>query len=101
MTEEQVKAIRARAAAASSGPWTTVGNTLYFPGPYPGGRAEQNVDWFAFPGNIPTAEFIAHAREDIPALLDEVDRLSRQVQELAGALERADEALRWVLNGYE
>lgn len=70
MTEEQLKAIEERAKAATPGPWTPK-------------RLRQN-DWhlrgpdgivFAEVEDDADAAFIAHAREDIPALVEEVRRL--------------------------
>lgn len=61
LSEEELKQIRARANAATPGPWTT---------------PEKNPtdEYYAscFPAD---EEFIGHAREDIPALLDDVERL--------------------------
>lgn len=93
-------AIRARAEAATPGPWYAL------PDPAPsrvdhGYRlvatttraAADNVyglrDAMGYPGltkldSDSDADFIAHAREDVPALLAEVERLSRNL-ELASA----------------
>ena len=84
MTTEELEAIAARAAAATPGPWI-------------GGRAaslltprfvyevayrrdlEARDSWTAWEHN---AEFIAHTREDIPALLAEVERLQVALREI-------------------
>jgi hypothetical protein len=62
MTKEELDAIRKRCEKASPGPWYVV-----------------NID-----KSKPNAEFMAHAREDIPKLLEEIERLR-------GALDRAVE----------
>ena len=71
MTPEDRAAARARCEAATSGPWTTVGNTLYIRNGEP--PYEEGIDWFSFPGGRDIAEFIAHARTDLPAALDALD----------------------------
>lgn len=73
--EKRLSEIEERAKAATAGPWHTVGNTLYLRKPTKGRPAKGDVDWFAFPGNADTANFIAHSREDVPQLVAEVRRL--------------------------
>ena len=74
--------IRKRADAATPGPW----------------RQEKNIAWgekldvapeIAFCQQENNAEFISRAREDIPALLDEIGRLTEQ---LAAATRERDAA---------
>lgn len=81
MNAERIEEIRKRAAASTRGPWE-VGyddydsdTTLYI------GEVEATVGRF-------DAEFIAHAREDIPALLAEVERLREEVGYLEEDVER-------------
>jgi beta-galactosidase GanA len=75
MDEKELQAIRARAEAATSGPWERVG---YDNDPYLSctwriaGPTYYNL---AVNANKADAEFIAAARQDIPRLLDEVERL--------------------------
>jgi hypothetical protein len=57
MDDKQLTEIEARVSAATPGPWTTYDD-------------DSEAD----------AEFIAHAREDIPALLAEVKQLREQVR---------------------
>lgn len=75
MTPEQLDAIEARANAATPGPWT------------PSHHPNDPYHWAVFDtdtraltanrGGCPDdADFIAHAREDIATLLDEVVRLN-------------------------
>lgn len=78
-------AIRQRADAATPGPWGVeqYGTTLAV-------HAYQVSDAVAMIGDEDhppagsDAEFIAHAREDVPALLAEVDRLTARVADLEG-----------------
>lgn len=72
MTDDELQAIEARATAASDAPWDARGDMvrgadgrmLVGPGHPP-----------LAPQMIQDAEFMAHARTDIPALLAEVRRL--------------------------
>jgi len=87
--DRSLAAIRARAAAATPGPWRALGT----------GRAGGD-HWYVCDENQslasiacndgenedqrePDAVFIARAREDVPALLDEVDRLRAALAEVA------------------
>ena len=91
MTTPDLDAIQARVDAAQPGPWTLHGtSTLYMNGHAAfflrrDGKPGQILTLSGFPAD---AEFIAHAREDVPALLAEVERLQA---ELAGARIAADE----------
>jgi hypothetical protein len=65
MTPERLAAIKAREAAATKGPW---------------------YGW-AFHGMIKADRvFCAHAREDIPALLSEVERLEKENEKTREAM---------------
>lgn len=92
MTDEQLSAISDRASRATEGPWRTGGdlNTQII-APYDGyglgpvaeavatGRlAETDVQ--------ANATFLAHAREDVPALCEEVKRLRGVLREIDAAL---------------
>jgi len=75
-----LEAIRARAEAATPGTWKLLirGNTVKsyaIEGVCGGMKFIDNSD----------AEFIAHSREDIPALLAEVERLQGEIQRLTTA----------------
>lgn len=68
MTEEQLNAIRKRLAKTSVGPWIVVEEEFI-----------QNVS--SVVGAIhfsKDAHFIAHARMDVPTLIEEVERLKRE-----------------------
>lgn len=75
MTPDELAAIKARANAATEGPWTWASHTT-----------ADGDEWAVFDpadhalasnrdGWAPDAEFIAHARSDVPALLAEVEQL--------------------------
>lgn len=78
MSDLELDAIKARAEAATAGPWMAGGT----------GRHEGTV--FAgvmrlgrfFDQSGDDAEFIAHARSDIPALITEVERLRDELDRL-------------------
>ena len=84
MTREQLDAIRARVEAATLGPWEAV-----TPKRYAAVRSDAERCYVYTQGKIPAdthpdtvarqqrdAQFIASAREDVPALLAEVERLT-------------------------
>jgi hypothetical protein len=86
MTREEFEAIKRRADAATPGPWRNGVNI--------GGFSDEEHDVFgpkpthgkAFICNYalkPDAEFIAAARSDVPALVAEVERCQKEVQELS------------------
>lgn len=85
LSSDDLAAIRARADAAIEGPWEVRYGDPYMAGPTwtlrqagkPGIRLA--VSQYGFDD---MAEFIAHARSDIPNLLTEVDRLQREVARL-------------------
>lgn len=78
--QEQLNAIKERVAKAKSGPWDINRNSdddvfvtdIWFDGE-DGGHVEIHGDTVA--SSIYNAEFIAHAREDVPALVAEVEYL--------------------------
>lgn len=76
LTTDELAAVRARAEAAMPGRWERIGNTVYFGGSY----------FKEFLGDIPTADFIAHARADVPTLLAHIDALTDDRDALARAL---------------
>lgn len=92
MTPEQLAEIQKRADAATPGPWHRVGPpwNRYLPFVI-AGDTDPHVGRFVCdldsdpadepdePGNeVADAEFIAHAREDVPALVAEVKRLTAE-----------------------
>jgi hypothetical protein len=82
MTNEELQAIRERCEKATPGPWRTVGKKpgyeveMIVAGDYADeGEPDLVVEVWASADNKADAEFIAHAREDVPKLLDEVKEL--------------------------
>lgn len=78
-----LEAIRARAAAATGGPWVPYFNShgdpyVTLPGLY---LTRRIADVSVSPDDYgkANAEFIAHAREDVPDLLAEVARLTEEL----------------------
>lgn len=102
MKPEQINAIKERAAKATPGTWVVRKHT--------GGIIDvvsvETTEHHEYLtrielGEIEDAEFIAHAREDVPALVAEVERLSRgrnissvQIRQLFGEIERLKTAIR-------
>jgi hypothetical protein len=97
MTNEELKAIRERTEAATPGPWYW--EKLDADGwndtemPYLASASDEGVMHFGdceqyypsegSPPNDEDAEFIAHAREDVPKLLAEIERLRRELSFIA------------------
>lgn len=77
LTEERLAEIRGREKVATQGPWAVQDKgaipLIYGPD---GERVAKVID------HQEDAAFIAHAREDIPALLDEVERLRAENEQL-------------------
>lgn len=92
LSKDQLDAIRARADAATSGPWSTRTNSFHsiedaFWGFDIEGPPNAERGQFARRAD---AEFIAHAREDIPALLAIIDAQSAEIDELRNMLNSRD-----------
>lgn len=97
MTPEQLRGIKARAAKARPGPWRW---TTYEETHIPGrgyvishrvlcdDEAGEYVLPIGFGMRQEEAEFIASAREDIPALVAEVERLRQEVSRMEHFLDR-------------
>jgi hypothetical protein len=86
LTAQDLRSIRERAERATPGPWCVAGSPRDFVIAKHGGseRCSDNpVVWAdddCLSGNKVDAEFIAHARADVPRLADEVDRLRQVVR---------------------
>jgi hypothetical protein len=78
LTEQQLDDIDARHKAATKGPWTVSENYSDVLGP----DGDQLASYWDPTSQTRNGEFIAHAREDVPALLDEVRRLRFRLAEL-------------------
>lgn len=78
MNEKELAEIKARAEAATPGPWVAdkqYPNTFNVTFPKPS-KGIVYVDNMAIPQAENDADFIAHARADVPALVSEVERLN-------------------------
>ncbi len=82
MKREELEAIRARVEAAISGPWRFILGDSYehdyevWTGDQDNpSRYEKNARYVARTPTEAEARHIAHSREDIPALLDEIEWL--------------------------
>ena len=93
MTQEQLDAIRGRVTAATHGPWCHWSgwdqrdNCV---------KSDSREDMHTVADVIPEADdaqFIAHAREDVPALLAEVERLRARLTVDDDMVERATHAI--------
>lgn len=104
LSEEQLAEIRAREAAASNGPWNAYrlrdGSVVIFGlgrlwNRLDGGGVEERPDTLfeAHDGTPEDAEFIAHAREDVPALLDLAEEQAREIERLLSERHSTNEAL--------
>lgn len=84
MTHDELQAIKARAEAATPGPWeATLSQTVQIDisGPSLGQRYEDDGLRVSYVSES-DATFIAHARTDVPALVAEVERLQVLVDAL-------------------
>ncbi len=96
LTTEQLEAIRKRTEAATAGPWNFrgQGNTLIGRGArfgYVLRAVKVDVDAEIDIG-LEDADFIAKSREDIPALLAEVERLREENTEMRIKIEVTDQS---------
>lgn len=82
LTVEQLGAIRKRAEAATKGNWHKA-ILKYDPRTFTVGAFNGTVSVVGDVNNENDADFIAHAREDIPALLNEIDRLKEDMREIS------------------
>jgi hypothetical protein len=84
MTDEELREIKARAEAATPGPWIT---HEPLKAKIIAVKREKAFDYICSlqVSNCPNfrndAEFIAHAREDVPNLIAEVERLRKSVDD--------------------
>jgi hypothetical protein len=87
MTPEELDAIEMRAKAATEGPWETQrsewnGRERCDGITARGGTLDiVKTDSGVYPPDFPDAEFIAHARSDVPALVEEVRQLRYDLSE--------------------
>jgi hypothetical protein len=87
LNAEELEVIRKRAEEATPGPWKCGGDkfgdiVVYSPecrGFHNNGGEVAGLNY----GSDPDAGFIAHAREDVPKLLAEIERLRRALEEIS------------------
>jgi hypothetical protein len=83
MTSEQLAQIKERASKATAGPWCKFfGEGIGIESEVKSGVAGEVVSQGGVT-KYPDAEFIAHAREDVPALITEVERLRLALEDVA------------------
>jgi hypothetical protein len=91
LTPEEIAAIRERAEKATPGPWTWLyglRNKLFTPvALFHDGKIVGRFVWEH------DAEFIAHAREDIPRLLDALEATYAEIERLQRKLNAMDDAV--------
>jgi hypothetical protein len=92
-----LEAIKRRCEAAKAGPWTWKSATIGDDPPVDGNRylSSPASEWMVIGASQSTmfcddadAEFIAHAREDVPALLEAVARLLSMLNDAETEVER-------------
>lgn len=88
MTDEEAQAIKARVDAAMPGPWWMTEDAVIWGGGHPHEHAPGDPDDLLDEIVVDSAysdmdlHFIAHAREDIPALLAERSELRRMLADM-------------------
>jgi hypothetical protein len=83
LSDVEAAAIRRRLAAASPGPWCHREGfieTCTNPSQLLGVTMQRNEEGLPGLPGLANAEFIAHARTDVPRLLDEIERLQAELQ---------------------
>lgn len=87
------QAARARCDAATPGPWKWETTNDYHALVQVGGLNILDVDGYegegGYEGDVPDEDFIAHARTDLPAALDELDAKDAEIERLREQLEEA------------
>jgi hypothetical protein len=85
LTDEDLEEIQKRCEAATIPPWIASvegrdhplgGDTVILRGP-----KREGADLYLVGGTIADYDFVAHARQDIPLLLDEIERLRKVIDQ--------------------
>jgi hypothetical protein len=84
LTREQIAEIRGRERAATTGEWYTTHGHIE-------NRDGESITLFHWPNAV----FIANAKQDIPALCDEVSRLGEENERLRGVIGLYASEARW------
>jgi predicted RNase H-like nuclease (RuvC/YqgF family) len=87
LTQEELEAIRKRAEAATPGPW---GKEFRYGISIITNYGFNVIDEDGGVTKYPDAEFIAHARQDVPKLLAEIERLQKENRLLESFFEESD-----------
>lgn len=89
ITNAQLDELQARANAATPGPWAAYSDDVRLPFPKRGGLGRMRSTNLSVPEDEANADFVAHARTDIPDLIAavrerdaEIERLRARVAEL-------------------
>lgn len=85
ITDERLKEIKARAEAATPGPWNSWAVVDGIPHNHVASPTEEiaeldNGEYIENPNMDADAKFIAHARQDVPDLIAEVERLEAKLK---------------------
>jgi len=80
INQEQLNAIKERVANATPGPWLV--EESRYEGRFNAASADENYDLPACLMGIEDTDFLTHAREDVPALVAEVERLNKELNKL-------------------
>lgn len=110
---ERIEAIRKRVDLATAGPWTLFARGTTVEVDYDSHTDAPVVKWTGFDASYlsqnadrANADFIAHAREDVPFLLDALEKAGRAITRLQAIEQRAQEAMlsgnkvgRYILEG--
>ncbi len=86
ISKEYLEEVRKRASAATSGPWISLiegrdyplGGDSFIQRSKDGGE----TDLYLIGHTLEDQDFIAHARQDIPLLLDEIERLQKLLDDI-------------------
>lgn len=101
MTSDELQAIRERVTGASDGPWSVRRIPNSYDSPVGDRYTHPCVRGFRVPRRLynlaweqveKDAEFMAQARQDVPALIAEVDRLRTALQECGAAVKQMIDA---------
>jgi chromosome segregation ATPase len=88
ITNGELAEIKKRAEKATEGEWINVdgGYVITLDGTHPEGYGESVADVYG----ENDAEFIAHARQDIPKLLEEIEYLRKEVENRDAEIDRIE-----------
>ena len=97
MNQEQLNAMKERAAKVTPGPW----ECRYLGHSRPQYSVMNETEYVAHIYDVNDAEFIAFAREDVPALVSEVERLQVELSNAKECNERLCEVVKEFINYWD